>query len=96
MPWTEAIEQPGARQMQHARHLLESRPFLTRIPDDSILVADCVKTSPSPAPAAIGFSATRDVGGTYAMVYAPAGRPFRVRMNAIAGERVIARWFNPR
>ena len=29
----EAIDQPGAAQMQHARALLESRPFLTRIPD---------------------------------------------------------------
>ena len=39
MPWDEAIEQPGAAQMQHARALLESRPFLTRIPDDGVIVA---------------------------------------------------------
>ena len=37
MPWTEAIDQPGAAQMQHARALLESRPFLTRMPDDVIV-----------------------------------------------------------
>jgi hypothetical protein len=38
MPWYEAIDQPGAGQMQYGRWLMESRPFLTRVPDDSILV----------------------------------------------------------
>ncbi len=38
MPWYEAIDQPGAGQMQYGRKLIESRPFLTRVPDDSILV----------------------------------------------------------
>jgi hypothetical protein len=45
MSWSEAIEQPGAAQMQHGRALLESRPFLSRIPDDSIIVAAGVPTS---------------------------------------------------
>jgi len=39
MPWYEAIDQPGAGQMQYGRRLIESRPFLPRVPDDSILVA---------------------------------------------------------
>ena len=38
MPWSEAIDQPGAGQMQHGRRLLESRPFLTRVPDDTVIV----------------------------------------------------------
>ena len=38
LPWFEAIAQPGAGQMQHARRLLESRPFLTRVPDDTVVV----------------------------------------------------------
>ena len=38
MPWFEAIDQPGAGQMQHGRRLLESRPFLTRVPDDTVIV----------------------------------------------------------
>ena len=95
MPWTEAIEQPGAAQMQHGRALIESRPFLSRIPDSTIIVADRVSTS-VPGEGRYRFVATRDVDGTYAMVYAPVGRTFRVRMNAIAGKRVKAWWFNPR
>jgi hypothetical protein len=95
MPWQEAIEQPGAAQMQHGRALIESRPFLTRIPDPSIVVTGRVPTS-VPGAGRYQFVATRDEGGTYAMVYAPVGRPFAVRMNAIAGATVKAWWFNPR
>ena len=95
MPWHEAIEQPGAAQMQHGRALMESRPFLTRVPDPDIVVTDRVPTS-VPGEGRYRFVATRDADGSYAMVYAPAGRPFSVRMSAISGSRVKAWWFNPR
>ncbi len=95
MPWFEAIDQPGAAAMRHGRALLESRPFLTRIPDQSILVEDAVPTS-VPGAGRYAFVATRDSGGSYAMVYAPVGRAFRVRMDAIRGPSVKAWWFNPR
>jgi hypothetical protein len=95
MPWTEAIEQPGAAQMQHARALLESRPFLTRVPADDVIVEGRVPTS-VPGAGRYRFVATRDAEGTYAMIYAPIGRRFTVRMTAIRGSRVHAWWFNPR
>ena len=95
MPWTEAIDAPGAGQMRHARWLLESRPYLTRIPDDSIIVpADA--TTAVPGAGSRRFVATRDIDGTYAMIYAPIGRAFDVRMDKITGPKVIAWWFNPR
>jgi len=95
MPWTEALGQPGACQMQHAKNLLLSRPFLTRIPDDSVILKDRVSTS-VPGAGRYRFSATRDDKGSYAMVYVPTGRPFTVRMDAIQGRRVIGWWFDPR
>jgi len=95
MPWYEAIDQPGAFQMQHAKHLLLSRPFLTRIPDDSVIVTDRVATS-VPGAGRYHFVATRDSTGSYAMVYVPVGRKFKVRMDAIKGGKVKAWWFNPR
>ncbi len=95
MPWSEAMDQPGAAQMQHGRALIESRPFLTRIPDDSIIVTDRVPTS-VPGAGRYHFAATRDTDGTYAMVYAPVGRSFKVRMDVIKGAKVKAWWFNPR
>ncbi len=45
MPWYEAIDQPGAGQMIFGRQLMESRPFLTRIPDNSIVVTSDVPSS---------------------------------------------------
>ena len=94
MPWFEAIDQPGAGQMQFGRKLLESRPFLTRIPDDSVIVPDKVATS-VPGAGQKRFVATRDQSGSYAMVYVPVGRKFSVRMDKISGP-VKAWWFNPR
>lgn len=35
-------------------------------------------------------------GGGYALIYTPTGRPFRVRLNTLAGEHVGASWFDPR
>lgn len=95
LPWSDAIRQPGAAQMQHGKHLLLSRPFLDRIPDDSVIVTDRVPTS-VPGAGRYRFVATRDRAGTYAMVYAPTGRPFKVRTAAVQGETLQAWWFNPR
>jgi hypothetical protein len=93
--WTEALDEPGAVQMRHGRRLIESRPFLTRIPDDSVIVTDRVPTS-VPGAGRYRFVATRDSSGSYAMVYAPVGRKFKVRMDKITGAKVKAWWFNPR
>jgi hypothetical protein len=95
MPWYEAIDQPGAGQMQFGRKLLESRPFLTRVPDDLLIVPDTVRTS-IPGAGTRRFVATRDASGSWAMVYAPIGRPFKVRLDNIVGARTDAWWFNPR
>jgi hypothetical protein len=95
MPWHEVINQPGAKQMQHGRRLIESRPFLTRVPDDSVIEPSDVPTS-VPGAGTRRFVATRDAEGTYAMVYAPVGRTFGVRMDRIKGPKVKAWWFNPR
>ena len=42
------------------------------------------------------YVATRDSEGSYAMVYVPTGRPFKVKMDKITGGKVKAWWFNPR
>ncbi|MBN2634103.1 MAG: glycoside hydrolase family 140 protein [Bacteroidales bacterium] len=95
MPWYEAIEQPGAGQMQYGRKLIESRPFLSRIPDNEILVSHRVATA-VPGAGKYRFAATRDTEGSYAMVYAPAGRAFTVKMDVIKGAKIKAWWYNPR
>ncbi len=95
MSWSEAIQQPGASEMQFGRRLIESRPFLTRVPDDSIIVTDKVASS-VPGAGTRRYAATRDDSGSYAMIYAPVGRPFKVHMQKLNGSKVRAMWFNPR
>ncbi len=95
MPWYEALDQPGAWQMQFGRRLIESRPYLSRIPDNSIIIPEKVETS-VPGAGLYRFAATRDMEGTYAMIYAPVGRKFKVRMEVIKGNNMVAWWFNPR
>jgi Protein of unknown function (DUF4038)/Putative collagen-binding domain of a collagenase len=84
--WTEAIHRPGAAQMQYVRALVESRPFLSRVPDQSLIV--------NPLEGADHIAATR--GDGYLFVYSAQGRPFTVNLGKISGVRVKAWWFNPR
>jgi hypothetical protein len=95
MFWPEALHEPGAAQVGFGRRLIESRPFLTRVPDDSVLAAGDVPTL-IPGAGTRRFVATRDTEGNYAMIYVPVGRTFKVRMDKINGKQVEAWWFNPR
>lgn len=81
--------------MQHARWLLESRPFLTRIPDPS-LVVDGSPRSAWPGAGRYRFAGTRAEDGSFAMIYAPVGRRFTVNLRPLSGETFRAWWFNPR
>jgi len=81
--------------MQYGRRLIESRPFLTRVPDDSVIVTDRVPTS-VPGAGRYRFVGTRDTERSYAMVYVPIGRTFAVRMDVIKGAKIRAWWYNPR
>ena len=85
----------GASEVQFARWLLESRPQLTRIPDQNLIVTDRVPTS-VPGAGRYFFAAMCDLDGSYAMVYAPVGRKFKVRMGKLTGSHVRASWYNPR
>lgn len=95
MYWFDALAQPGASQMQFGRWLMESRPYLTRIPDPSLVVEQTPNTA-WPGQGRYRFVATRDDGGSYAMIYAPVGRRFTVRLDALSGSTLRAWWFNPR
>jgi hypothetical protein len=84
--WYEAIHRPGAAQMGHLRRLIESRDYLSRVPDQS-LVAD-------PLTGADHIAATR--GNGYAFIYSAQGRPFTINLGKISGGQVKTSWFNPR
>lgn len=85
--WQEAMELPGASQMKFVRRLMESRPILDRVPDQSLLVE-------SNLTAAERIQATR--GTDYLFVYSAAGKPFTLNLGKISGTTLNAYWFDPR
>ncbi len=88
-PWYEALNLPGSSQVQHARALLRSRPFLTRIPDQSLIVSDVGAGTHH-------VRATRDAAGSYALIYLPSGKPVELDLTRLAGERLVGYWYDPR
>lgn len=86
-PWHWTLDLDGAFQMTYMRQLMESRPMLERIPDQSLVVTQ-------PEASAAFIRATR--GESYAFIYTPHGYNITVKMGIIGGEQVEASWFNPR
>lgn len=85
--WYDALDEPGAGQMQHLERLMLSRPYLERVPDQSVIA---------------GENGTRDDrviatrGMSYLFAYSYTGRAFEVRMGVISGAQVRAWWYDPR
>jgi hypothetical protein len=89
LPWQESMKLPGSSQMQYVRNLIESRPMLVRIPDQSMLVSDPMATTDRQ-------QATRASDGSYAFVYTAAGRPIEVRFDGMPAKAIKAWWYDPR
>ncbi len=87
--WLEALERPGANQVQYLRALMESRPFLSRIPDQSLIVSPNGERGEQ-------MRATRDEHGTYAMIYLPRTRPIQVDLTKLSGVEIRGWWYSPR
>ncbi len=87
--WLEAMNLPGSGQVQHARALIESRPVLSRIPDDGMIVSENGTGSHH-------AQATRDSCGTYAFIYVPSSKPVEVDTASLSGATLAASWHDPR
>jgi hypothetical protein len=85
--WYDAIDDPGAAQMQHLKNLMLSRPYLERIPDPSLIAGKNGEQYDY-------VIATRSKN--YLFVYTYTGRPFRIKMGAISGKQARAWWYDPR
>jgi hypothetical protein len=85
--WYEALDRPGAADMFHVRNLMLSRPFLSRVPDQSII-------NGNPGSGAAHLQATR--GDDYLFVYAPTGQKFTINLGKISGSNLKAWWYDPR
>ena len=85
--WYDVLDLPGAADLIHARRLLESRPFLSRVPDQSLIVQAYY-------PETDYIVATRGEG--YAFVYFPTGWTAEIHLDKIGAKTINAYWFDPR
>ncbi|MDR2919437.1 MAG: glycoside hydrolase family 140 protein [Tannerella sp.] len=86
--WDEVLDLEGAFDLIHARRLLESFDFTSRIPDQSIII------TPQNFATDVAI-ATR--GKDYAFVYLPNGHQTEVALDKISGAgRLSLQWYNPR
>ena len=91
MEWHEALKLPASGQLQFLRALVESRPMLERIPDQSLLAGTISDR------ALDRIEATRGSSGNYAFVYLPAGQTkVTVNTGQLSGAALTAWWFDPR
>lgn len=85
--WYDVLDLPGAWDLIHARKLLESRPFLSRYPDQSIILNPYV-------PETDFIVATRGEG--YAMIYCPTGWNPIIDLQKLGYAEIQSWWYNPR
>jgi hypothetical protein len=85
--WFDALDDPGAGQMQWLKNLTLSRPFLERVPDQGLIAGEN----------GVRYEyVVASRGRGYAFLYTYTGQPFRVRMGRILGRTARAWWYNPR
>lgn len=86
--WFDAVNDAGAGQMQYLKQLMLSKPYLERVPDQSLVAAG------TQGERYAHLVATR--GKNYAFIYTYTGRNISVVPGKISGSQVKASWFNPR
>jgi hypothetical protein len=93
-PWHQSMDLPGVKQLIFVKRLILSRPYLTRIPDQGVILSE--------NPGGIEqIQATRDgsIGAndaTYLLAYFPKHNPATINTAVIAGEALKITWYNPR
>jgi len=88
-PWKEALKLPGATQVGYAKKLLENRPLVGRVPDQTLLVSDL-------GDGAAHCQALRGADSSWAIIYSASGRSFGVVLGKFPAKRLNAAWFDPR
>jgi hypothetical protein len=90
LDWHESLKLPGSGQMEFLRYLIESRPMLIRIPDQSLIVGAVSERAPE------RVEATRGSDGSYAFIFTATGQPFTVDLTKLSGAKLRGWWYDPR
>ncbi|MEJ7828511.1 MAG: glycoside hydrolase family 140 protein, partial [Segetibacter sp.] len=87
--WRKAALAPAAYQMQYLKNLMLSRPYFSRVADQSIILSDKGSTYIDLV------YATRDDKGSYAMIYLPQNKPVDIDLSKVSGSEKNTWWYNP-
>lgn len=88
-PWYAALDRPGAFQVRHLVDLMLSHEPFARIPDQGMILSDAGE-------AGSHMRATRDIHGSYAMVYLPnANQTVTLDMRSLQKPYEV-NWYDPR
>ena len=95
MSWDKALDRPGSGQLGYLRQLMESRPFLSRIPSQELLMGG------NPSFASDHIRLTRDGtpgenDATYIMAYLPYYRGFfEINTEVVPAEKLNVWFYDP-
>ena len=90
MSWTKALHAEAAGQMQYLKNLILSRPYFSRIEDQTLIRSEPGRTYTDL------LIASRDENGSYAMIYLPQNTPVSIDLSKISGTSKNVWWFDPR
>lgn len=88
-PWQKELHTPVAGQLRHLKALMLSRPYFSRIPDQTLIRGDTKHGDDH-------IGATRDRDGSYALVYSPKGEPVTVDLAKLSAPKLAGWWYDPR
>lgn len=88
--WQKASIAPAATEMIHLKNLMLSRPYFSRIADQTMI------HSQNSSNYVELILATRDQSGRYAMVYLPQNKAVKIDVTKISGKKKNAWWFDVR
>ena len=86
-PWERAIDCDSARQMTILKRLILSRPFLGRVPDQTLIAANVGERGDHKV-------AVRDKDNRFAMVYVPTRENFTIDLSRLSGT-INVWWYCP-
>lgn len=90
IPWQKAIYSEAATEMQWLKNLMLSRPYFSRIRDESLVLSDTGSTYIN------HIETTRDKDGSYAMIYLPQHDSVTIDLSKISGNKKNAWWYDVR
>lgn len=85
--WYDVLDLPGASDLIHARRLFESRPFTSRVPDQSLIVSSNYSETDY-------IIATK--GNGYAFIYFPTGLSAEIDLRLLKCNAVHSYWYDTR